>query len=47
MNKKIVTSLENPLMMTEFLANSHISHEDIFQTCVAMLYSSIKGSLVK
>ena len=42
-----LTSLENPLIKTEFLANSHMSHEDIFQTWVAMLYSSIRGSLVK
>ena len=28
----LLTSLENPLIKTEFLANSHMSHEDIFQT---------------
>jgi hypothetical protein len=33
--------------MTEFLANSHMSHEDNFQTCVAIEYSSMSGSLVK
>ena len=34
-------------MRTEFLASSHMSQLDIFQTCVAMLYSSMRGSLVK
>lgn len=37
----------NPLMRTEFLASSHISHELSFQTWAAMLYSSMRGSLVK
>ena len=42
-----LTPCENPLVRTEFLASSHMSQEDIFQTCVAMEYSSISGSFVK
>ena len=38
---------ENPLVMTEFLASSHMSQLESFQTWAAMLYSSISGSLVK
>ena len=48
-NKKSreITSLENPDIMMELRASSHISQADIFQTWVAMLYSSMRGSLVK
>ena len=42
-----LTSWENPLVRTEFLASSHMSHEESFQTCVAMEYSSMSGSFVK
>ena len=34
----------NPLITTLFLASSHMSHELSFQTCAAILYSSISGS---
>src|SRR4029434_9915177 len=39
-----LTLCENPLMSTLFLDSSHISQELSFHTCVAMLYSSIRGS---
>jgi hypothetical protein len=47
MTKNVLTEWENPLICTELRANSHMSQEDIFQTWVAMLYSSMRGSLVK
>lgn len=34
----------NPLMRTLLRASSHMSHELNFQTCAAILYSSIRGS---
>src|SRR4029434_2752303 len=42
-----LTLCENPLMSTLFLDSSHISQELSFHTCVAMLYSSIRGSCGK
>ena len=39
-----LTLFSNPLISTLFLANSHMSVGVSFQTCAAMLYSSIKGS---
>ena len=41
------TLWEKPLMSTLLRANSHMSQELSFHTWVAMLYSSISGSLVK
>ncbi len=39
------TFSSNPLMRTLFLASSHMSVWLSFQTCAAILYSSINGSL--
>lgn len=39
-----VTLWEKPLISTLLRASSHMSQELSFHTCVAMLYSSIRGS---
>ena len=46
-SQQFLVSREKPDCSTLFLASSHMSQLDNFQTWAAMLYSSISGSLVK
>lgn len=41
-----ITFVEKPLMRTEFLASSDISQVLNFQTCAAILCSSMRGSVM-